>query len=197
MNKKNKKAATATDIKKQKLKPEIKQVAPEIKKQTIELFTQQSDELAAQEAIKRRERQKQKITFLDGASIIIEDLLADAIVKHITKFHKPWFYRLADLYNVDRKVMDVYVKPEFVRQFIIQFVYGRFPYLLLRTLRSRNRKANRKNCKLFQHLNGNASKKLDDVIKEVFDVMGESSNPLDFKMRYSRQYKLFFQVELF
>lgn len=178
---------------------EIKKLPPEIKVQKIDLFTKQSDELAAHEALKRRERQKQKIEFLSGTVIVIEDYVSDVIAKHITKFHKAWFYRLADLYKVDRALMDVYVKPEFVRQFIIQFVYGRFPYLLLRTLRSRNRKCNRKSCKLFQHLNPDISSKLDDVIREVFEVMGndEVKTPLDFKMKYSQDYKLFFQVELF
>ena len=82
-----------------KVKPtisEIKKLPPEIKVQKIDLFTKQSDELAAQEALKRRQRQKQKIEFLSGAVIVIEDYVSDVIAKHITKFHKAWFYRLAD-----------------------------------------------------------------------------------------------------
>jgi hypothetical protein len=194
MKKKDKKGVVS---KKGKPKPIIRKLPPEVKDQKIELFTQQSDELAAQEALKRRERQKQKVTFLSGASIIIDDYVANVIAKHITKFHKPWFYKLADLYKIDRKLMDVYVKPDFVRRFIIQFVYGRFPYLLLRTLRSRNRKLHGQNCKLFQHLNAKASEHLDIVIKQVFDVMDDSENPLDFKKKYSEQYTIYFQLEMF
>jgi hypothetical protein len=193
MNKKNKKPIAT---KKKISKESIRKLPPEIKDQKIELFTQKSDELAQQEALKRRERQKQKVTFLNGAVIIIENYVADVIAKHITKFHKPWFYKLADLYKVDRKLMDVYVKPDFVRRFIIQFVYGRFPYALLRTLRSRNRKFGGKNYKLFQHLNGDASNQLDVVIKDVFDEMDISENPLDFKMKYSAKYTIYFQLEL-
>jgi hypothetical protein len=195
MNKKEKKVALSKKGKPSV--PDVKKLPPEVKDQKIELFTKQSDELASQEALKRRQRQKQKIEFLGGGVIVIEDYVANVITKHITKFHKAWFYKLADVYKVDRKLMDVYVKPEFVRQFIIQFVYGRFPYLLLRTLRSRNRKLHGKNCKLFQHLNPNASQQLDDVIKQVSDVMDISESPLAFKMKYSEMYKIHFQVELF
>ena len=194
MKKKTKKGAVSK--KRKPSAPDIKKLPPEVKNQKIELFTQQSDELAAQEALKRRERQKQKITFLNGAVIIIENYVANVIAKHITRFHKPWFYKLADLYKVDRKLMEPYVKPDFVRRFIIQFVYGRFPYALLRTLRSRNRRLHGKNCKLFQHLNADASNQLDIVIKQVFDEMDNSSDPLDFKMKYSEKYTIYFQLEL-
>lgn len=193
MKKKEKKVTVS---KKKTTSSSIRNLPPEVKDQKIELFTKQSDEVAEQEALKRKERHRQKIQFLSGAVIIIDDYVANVIAKHITKFHKPWFYKLADLYKVDRKLMDVWVKPDFVRRFIIQFVYGRFPYLLLRTLRSRNRKLRGKTCKLFQHLNSDASSKLDDVIREVFEVMDISDNPLDFKMQYSAKHTIYFQLEL-
>jgi hypothetical protein len=175
---------------------EIKRLPPEVIQQKIESFIKVSDAFAEQEALKRRERQKQKITFISGATIVINEYVADVVAKHITKFHKYWFYKLAELFQVDQSLMEPYVKPDFVRRFIIQFVYGRFPYLLLRTLRSRNRKLHGR-CKLFQHLKGDKSDKLDTVIKEVYDVMCDSKTPVDFKMRYSELYTVYFQLEMF
>src|SRR6266496_4406492 len=81
-----------------------------------------------------------KIKLISGREFILSEYIAEEMAIYQSKFFKEWFYRLADIYDVNRTVMDVYVKPDFVRRFIIQFVYGRFPYLLLRTLRSRNRK---------------------------------------------------------
>lgn len=185
--------------KKRKSPPKIKKIPPEIKEQKLELFIQKSDEFAEAEAKKRRERQRKKIDFIGGGEIDIDEYVLEVMAAHITKFSKEWFYRLADLYEVDRKLMDIYVKPAFVRLFIIQFVYARFPYSLLRTLRSRNRKLGARRGKLHQHLKKEASDELIAVIKEVFDCMGESAGkgPLHFKMTYSKDHVLFFQTDLF
>jgi hypothetical protein len=194
MNKKNK---NVTVVKNKKTPVPIKKIPPQSKDQAILLFTQQSDELAAIEALKRKERQKQKVQFIGGSTINVDDLIANVMAKHETRFKKWWFYKLAKLYKVDPKLMDTYVKPDFVRVFIIAFVYGRFPYLLLRTLRGRNRKLGAKAGKLHQHLNPDAVKQLEDVISQVSDIMDISANPLDFKMKYSKEYRLEFQLEAF
>jgi len=190
--------------KKKKLPPKLKKtppeaIPPELKEQKLELFIQKSDEFADAEAKKRRESRRKKVQFIGGLTINIDEYVLEVMSEHITKFHKPWFYRLADLYGVPRKVMDEYVKPQFVRLFIIQFVYGRFPYLLLRTLRSRNRKLGKKGGKLHQHLQKDASAQLIQVIKDVYDMMEPSvgKGPLDFKMAYSKEHTLYFQVEMF
>jgi len=196
-------------MKKQKTKPEIvakkqkkpvakvKKIAPEVKDFKIELFTRESDEFAKAEAEKRKERQKKKIEFISGKEFDINDFINDGMVGHHTKFVKDWFYRLADLFKVDRKLMDTFVKPDFVRVFIIQFVYGRFPYLLLRTLRSENRKLRGKGGRLFQHLKKDKSDELDVVINDVYNAMDGCDTPLEFKEKYSGLYKIYFQTELF
>lgn len=137
-----------------------------------------------------------KIKLISGREFTIAEYIADEMLEYHSKFNKDWFYKLADVYGVDRKVMEPYVKPDFVRRFIIQFVYGRFPYLLLRTLRSRNRKLKGKGGKLFQHLKRDVSDKLDEIIYEVYKIMEVSENVLDFKQKYSAKYTVHFQVEL-
>ncbi len=122
--------------------------------------------------------------------------MAEEMAVYQSKFFKDWFYRLADIYGEPRSVMDVYVKPDFVRRFIIQFIYGRFPYLLLRTLRSRNRKIKGKG-KLFQHLRKDASARLDEIIAQTYEIMLATQNVSDFKINYCTKYKIYFQVELF
>ena len=138
-----------------------------------------------------------KIKLIGGTEFTMSDYIAEEMVRYESKFFKSWFYKLAKIYGVDKSVMDVYVKPDFVRRFIIQYVYGRFPKLLLRTLRSRNRSIIGKRGKLFQHLKREASEKLDIVIAQIEAIMDISENALDFKLKYSKEYKLYFQIDLF
>ena len=139
-----------------------------------------------------------RLKLIGGQEFDLADYVADMMAVYESKFAKPWFYRLADLYKVNRSVMDQYVKPEFVRQFILQFVYGRFPYKVLRSLRSRNRKTSseKQRTKLFQHLTKDASEQLDVVINQVFEMMALCCDPSEFKLLYSKTYKVYFQLEI-
>lgn len=67
---------------------------------------------------------------------------------------------------------------------------------MLKALRSKNRKRNKKG-KLFQHLKSEASRQIDIIISQVYEMMLISENALDFKMKYSKEYKLHFQTSLF
>lgn len=139
-----------------------------------------------------------RLKLIGGEEFDLGDYVAEMMAVYESKFGKPWFYRLAHLYGYNRSVMDQYVKPEFVRQFIVQFVYGRFPYKVLRSLRSRNRKTStgKNRTKLFQHLTKDASEQLDVVINQVYEMMATCTDPLDFKMTYSKTYKIYFQLEM-
>lgn len=138
-----------------------------------------------------------KIKLIGGTEFVLSDYVAEVMAEYESRFKKPWWYRLADLYGVDRAVMDKYVKPEFARQFLVQFVYGRFPYLMLRTLRSKNRKVSKADnrTKLFQHLTKKAGEQLDVVIEQVYIMMGDCKTPLEFKMKYSSEYQIYFQLD--
>ena len=127
----------------------------------------------------------------------INDYVAEAMTKYETKFKKNWFYALADMYNVERAVMEIWVKPDFVRLFIIQAIYGRFPYLMLRELRKKKISLSGENKRLYHYLTTTASDQLDTVIGQVYTIMGESKTPLEFWMRYSKEYKIYFQTCLF
>lgn len=138
-----------------------------------------------------------KVKLFGRDEFTLDEYVSEAMTKYESKFHKYWFYRLADLYEVPRSVMDVYVKPDFVRKFIVQFVYGRFPYLMLRTLRKNKNVYGGSNNKLYHYLTKDASEQLDIVIDQVYEAMNQSDTPLEFKMTYSQKYKVYFQTELF
>ncbi|OJY92205.1 MAG: hypothetical protein BGP13_08560 [Sphingobacteriales bacterium 40-81] len=139
-----------------------------------------------------------KVKLIGGDEFTLSDYISEVMAEYESKFKREWWYRLADLYNVSRSVMDKYVKPEFARQFLVQFVYGRFPQSVLKMLRSKNRKISsaENRTKLFQHLTKKASEQLDLVIEQVFIMMGNCNSPMEFKLAYSKEYKIYFQLEL-
>ncbi len=198
--KSNKKGKIKKDKKLEDIKRQQQQLPPEEKLFNIESFTKKSDEFASEEAKKRKERQVVKKWFINLSDTDIDFLFSKIIEKYESKFKKIWFYRLADLYKVDRQLMEPYVKPDFVRLFIIQFIYARFPRNVLRQLRGRNRKA-RKNgnngAKLYHHLSKEASDQLDIVIREASDMMVECTTIQEFTNKYSSKYKVWFQTQMF
>ena len=127
----------------------------------------------------------------------INEFVTITMTKYETKFHKYWFYKLADLYEVDRTLMDAWVKPEFVRLFIIQAVYARFPYKMLKALRKNKTVYGDTGNKLYHYLTKEASERLDIIIEQIYQVMKDSGNPLDFWKKYSKAYEVYFQTELF
>ncbi len=137
-----------------------------------------------------------KIKLFKTNEFSVDDFISEVMIKYETKFHKTWFYALADMFGADRAVMDVWVKPDFVRQFIIQAVYGRFPYFMLRELRKRKISSGYNNRRLYHYLTKNASEQLDTVIDQVYTIMKDCSSPLEFWMRYSKEYKIYFQTYL-
>ena len=127
----------------------------------------------------------------------VANFVAKVMTRYKTKFRKAWFYALADMYGAERAVMDVWVKPDWVRLFIIQAIYGRFPYLMLRELRKRKISLGGENKRLYHYLTATASEQLDTVIGQVYIIMQESKTPLEFWLRYSKEYKIYFQTSLF
>lgn len=133
---------------------------------------------------------------------VLENYVVDEYVEYEYKFKKYWYYALADLYKVDRSVMDKYVKPKFVPMFKIHFIYARFPQTLLQSLRKKSPfifpgYSGLRTSKLYNHLSKDASDKVDIVIQQAFDVMEQSTSVLDFKEKYSSLYKVYYQVDLF
>lgn len=140
-----------------------------------------------------------KIKLIGGREFTLEEYIAENLVAYESKFFKDWFYELARLFGVDKKEMDPYVKPKFVPEFIINFVYARFPYKVFERLRKKCKFVSRtmRSHKLFQWLSKDASKQLDVVIEQVFLIMKDSADFKDFQKKYSDAYKLHFQVDLF
>ena len=86
-------------------------------------------------------------------------------------FHNAWFYRLADMLKVSRSVMDTYVKPQYVRQFFIMFVYARLSYKVFRELKAARRMAKANNAKLFQFLKDEYYILIEDIALEIYVEM--------------------------
>lgn len=138
----------------------------------------------------------------DDFGFSIEDHVIDKVEDYGYKFYKEWYHALADLYQVDRKLMENYVKPKFVAMFIIHFIYARFPYSVLKSLRKKSPLlfpgySPMRSNKLYQRLSKSSSEQLDMFIEQCFVMMKESKSVLEFKQSYSQKYTVYFQVDLF
>ena len=76
-----------------------------------------------------------EIELRDGKSKISDIIRTEPRIYEAI-FHKAWFYRLADMLGVNRNVMDKYVKPQYVKEFFIKFVYARLSYQGFRELKA-------------------------------------------------------------
>lgn len=123
---------------------------------------------------------KQSNTFLDRLLLEIElrdgkSKISDVIMTeprvYEAIFHKVWFYRLADMLGVSRTVMDTYVKPKYVREFFIKFVYARLSYKVFRELKAARKLAKAHDAKLFQFLKGEYYTLIETIARQIYEEM--------------------------
>ncbi|MBK8610350.1 MAG: hypothetical protein IPL84_10505 [Chitinophagaceae bacterium] len=152
----------------------------------IELLKYQSDTFL--------ERLWLEIELRDGKSKISDVVMTDPR-PYEAIFHRSWFYRLADMLGVSRSVMVPYVKPKFVREFFIKFVYARLSYKVFRELKAARRLAKAHDAKLFQFLKDEYYKLIETIALQIYDEM-EGKNYKDFVQSYSTKNKLPIQQTL-
>lgn len=135
-----------------------------------------------------------EIELRDGKSKISDVIMTEPRVYEAI-FHKVWFYRLADMLGVSRTVMDSYVKPKYVREFFINFVYARLSYRVLRELRAARKLAKAHDAKLFQFLKGEYYTLIETIAGQIYVEM-EGKNFNQFIESYSKKNKLAIQQTL-
>lgn len=135
-----------------------------------------------------------EIELRDGKSKISDVVMTEPRLYEAI-FHKVWFYRLADMLGVSRSVMDTYVKPKYVKEFFIKFVYARLGYKVFRELKAARKLANSYDAKLFQFLKGEYYNLIDTIAREIYEEM-EGKNLSQFVESYSVKNKLSIQQTL-
>lgn len=147
---------------------------------------------------------KQSNTFLDRLLLEIElrdgkskisDVIRTEPRVYEAIFHKAWFYRLADMLGVNRSVMDMYVKPPYVREFFIKFVYARLSYQVFRELKAARILAKAHDAKLFQFLKDEYYNLIEMIASQIYDEM-EGKNYGQFVESYCKKNKLPIQQTL-
>lgn len=111
-----------------------------------------------------------EIELRDGKSKISDVVMTEPRVYEVI-FHKVWFYRLADMLGVKRSVMDTYVKPKYVREFFIKFVYARLSYKVFRELKAARKLAKAHDAKLFQFLKGEYYTLIETIARQIYEEM--------------------------
>lgn len=135
-----------------------------------------------------------EIMLRDGKSKISDVIMTEPRVYEAI-FHKVWFYRLADMLGVSRTVMDTYVKPKYVRDFFIKFVYARLSYKVFRELKAARKLAKAHDAKLFQFLKDEYYNLIETIAGQIYVEM-EGKNFSEFRDSYCKNNKLPIQQTL-
>ncbi len=141
-----------------------------------------------------------KIKLNGDRELSLEEYIVDNLVEYRSHFYKDYYYGIAKLCNLDRSVMDEYQKPKFVADFTINFVYARFPKDVVDRLMSKapwTPIPGIREIKLFQHLSPIATEQLDLYIAQVEEMMRQCDDLTEFKLKYSKKYNLYFQIDMF
>jgi len=141
-----------------------------------------------------------KIQLAGGTEVTLADVI-DEPSDYFPKFGKEYYRQIARLRNIDMALITEYRKPVVIARITNEFIYCRFPYMILRELRRKNPYIGEgiwdRKYKHFQHLSSTASQQLDLFIQEAIDTMKECSNWTEFKVLYSQRYRVYPQIDMF
>ena len=148
---------------------------------------------------KNLDRLSLKLKLLSGEEFPLSEYLSERMLDYSVKFIKDYYYQIARLRSIEKSLMDVYRKPAVVAKITNEFIYGRFPYKVLRELRSRNAyiAPGVRAHKHFQYLSEAASEQLDVIIGQAVETMKTCETWPEFKLKYSEQYKVYLQIDMY
>jgi P63C domain len=134
-----------------------------------------------------------------AAPLNVSAYVRNHITEHSVHFFKPFFYAIADVFLLDRHVMDTYVKPKCVPRFINRYVYGRFPNAVLRRIREKNPLLEdfTRESKNFQFLTDYADRLLRQYIEDAIRVLRASRSYKEFREKFVQEFGIANQTELF
>ena|ERR1700722_17299399 len=134
-----------------------------------------------------------------GIPLNLSAYVRNNLVEHSVHFFRPFFYAIADIFVLDRIVMDSYVKPKCVPRFINRYVYGRFPNAVLRRIREKNPLLEdfSREYKNFQFLTEYADRLLRQYIEEAIRVLRASKSYKEFREKFVHEFGVANQTELF
>ncbi len=178
-----------------------KKEAEEKKKKDEELQQEIFDKVESkvQKDIDRQE-EKQIIQLQGGGEIDVNLYVSKSHAQKCTHYYKELFYYpLADLFGVPRSVMDDYVKPHFVAVSKHNFILSRFPQRVVDRILADNKYVGfcRREYHHYQLLTPEADAQYKLFIWQVQEMMKVSSSVKDFIIKYSTEYKLPIQLNLF
>lgn len=173
----------------QKKNAKLIESANEVKKQEIQsLLFGPEQQILNKQSDSFLDRLFLEIELRDGKRTVSDVIQTDPR-EYESIFHRSWFYKLADMLGVSRKVMDTYVKPRYVKHFFIRFVYARLGYRVLRELRAARVLAKANDAKLFQFLKDEYYEMIFRIAREIEQEM-EDRNYDAFVQVYSAKYGL-------
>ena len=150
------------------------------------------------------DRENQKIELLSGKTITLREVreLSELLAKQMTEY-KPMFqqefYRQINRLNSwSIPTGKIHYKPRIVGRFTKEIIYGRFPKDLITVLQNLNPYIfyGVRQHKHFQFLNEDGKKYVEQYIQDAIDLMKQSENWHDFRVKLCMKYGVPYQLPL-
>lgn len=142
-----------------------------------------------------------RISFNGGRELTLEEYINENYVEEYNShFYQSYYDVIGKLYGLPENAMKGYIKPIIAADFTLKYVYGRFPNQVLKRLKDLTGWSEIPGVrihKLFQRLHPIAIEQLDLFIDQAYDVANKSKDITEFKMEFSKKYKIYFQLDMF
>lgn len=172
-----------------------KKVDPKHKEEQENILFRTNEKSPGQKKI----NQSEIIQLQSGIPLSLSAYVKRNYVEHSVHFFKPFFYAFADVYGLERALMDKYVKPKCVPRFINRYIYGRFPNKVLNKIHCYNPLLSdfSRAYKNFQFLTIYADNLLQTYINDAIECLEESKSYAEFKIKFVQKFGVPNQIELF
>lgn len=141
-----------------------------------------------------------KVKLIGGNEFSFEDFILEKPFEYRSHFYKEFYLVTADLFGIDRKLMDNYRKPQCAADATNSFIYSRFPNRVVSHIRSKCKwlpDCFEREFKLFQFLSPIMVERLDLYIDQYVELAKKYPNNLTgFKEAFCESYKIPQQIEM-
>jgi hypothetical protein len=197
----------------EKDKPKVPKVGGDIKKKTaaeerLELsqliikLTEQKSIAESRFNDDRIDRERDKVQLLGGAEISlkqIRQLIAGKLNEYDPPFRVEWYEQVFRLNGWPVENAKDFIKPAEVADYTNEVIYGRFPKGILPVLQKLNPFVglNVRAHKNYQYLTVDGYNDVVKYIDQSHTMMKDCKTWYEFRMRYSKEYGVYFQSQMF
>jgi hypothetical protein len=149
-----------------------------------------------------QEKEFERLALLGASQIFIENVKNFVLFSakaHQVTFPQAFYKEMFRLKGWKIQGANIYRKPWLVAKYTIEVIYGRFTKDIIMAIQLQNPYVGSgiRRFKHFQYLNEAGQKKLEQFIDEAVELMRDSSNWYEFRVKMFQKYGVPYQMDLF